>query len=104
MRDAGWERFRQQPRSSFFPLLCAKVLLRIARHDRKMLVERGETAAILDLEFRVPGCAFSQAPGPMLQRLPDNIGDLRHLIDAHERVHLGQQPGQLIAKPLGQTT
>ena len=36
------------------------------------------------------------------QRLPHDLGHLRHLVDAHESVHFGQQLGQFLPKPLRQ--
>jgi len=45
-----------------------------------------------------------QPPGSPGQCLPNDFGNLRHLVNPHERVHLGQQFGQFIAKPLRETT
>ena len=39
----------------------------------------------------------------MLQGPPHNLGDLRDLIDPHERVHLRQEFGQFFPEPLWQT-
>ena len=41
-------------------------------------------------------------PAASGQRLPDDFRRLRHLVNAHESVHLRQQFGQVVAKPLRQ--
>ena len=43
---------------------------------------------------RFPACIGTpDTMGTVSQRLLNNVGDLRHLIDTHERIHFGQRGG-----------
>ena len=41
---------------------------------------------------------------PPRHRLPHDVGDLRDLVDAHERIHFGKKLRQFVAKTLRQAT
>ena len=81
----------------------ANAFLRFAWRRRPVPGQVSETRGHLRSGVARSAFCLSRSPGPALQGFPDNDGNLRDLVDAHERIHLGQELRQLVTIPLRQT-